>query len=217
MDRRQAVEYLRTEAGSGVRRIVHVSITHPTSSTLGYFRGKALAEEAVTGSSLSHAIIRPTVLFGGGDILINNIAWLLRRLPVFAVAGSGGYVIRPVHVDDVAALAVDAGRRDDDLVVDAVGPETYAFEALVRLIAEAVGRRPRIVHVGPGVAVALAKVLGVLVRDVLLTEAELRGLMDGLVATDGPSTGTWRVSVWLEENASELGSRYASDLGRHYR
>jgi NADH dehydrogenase len=122
-----------------------------------------------------------------------------------------------VHVDDVAALAVDAGRRDDDLVVDAVGPETYAFEALVRLIAEAVGHRPRIVHVGPGVAVALAKVLGVLVRDVLLTEAELRGLMDGLVATDGPSTGTWRVSEWLEENASELGSRYASELGRHYR
>jgi NADH dehydrogenase len=204
-------------AESGVRRIVHVSITHPTSSTLSYFRGKALAEQAVTGSSLSHAIIRPTVLFGGGDILINNIAWLLRRLPAFAVAGSGSYLIRPVHVDDVAALAVDAGRRDDDLVVDAVGPETYAFEALVRLIAEAVGRRPRIVHVGPGVAVMLSKVLGVLVRDVLLTEAELRGLMDGLVATDGPSTGTRRVSEWLAQHAAEVGSRYASELGRHYR
>ena len=168
-------------------------------------------------SSLSHAIIRPTVLFGEGDILINNIAWLLRRLPVFAVAGSGSYLIRPVHVDDVAALAVDAGRRDEDLVVDAVGPETYTFDALVRLVAETVGRRPRIVHVKPGVAVMLAKLLGVLVRDVLLTEDELRGLMDGLVATDGPSTATRRVSEWLTQNAAEVGSTYASELGRHYR
>jgi uncharacterized protein YbjT (DUF2867 family) len=204
-------------AEGGARRIVHISIANPTSSTLGYFRAKALAEQAVTGSSLSHAIVRPTVLFGGRDILINNLAWLLRRLPVFAVAGSGSYPIRPVHVDDVAALAVDAGRREDHVVVDAVGPETYAFETLVRLIAQAVGRRPRIVHVRPGVALLCAKVLGALVGDVLLTEAELRGLMDGLASTDGPATGTRRVSEWLAQHAAEVGSRYASELGRHYR
>lgn len=200
-----------------VRRIVHISITNPTSSDLGYFRGKALAEQAVTGSSLSHAIIRPAVLFGGGDIFINNIAWLLRRLPVFAVAGSGSYPIRLVHVDDVAALAVDAGHREEDLVVDAVGPETYAFEALVRLIAQAVGRRPRIVHVDPRVALVFAKVLGALVRDVLLTYAELRGLMDGLVATNGPATGARRVSEWLARHTDEVGRVYASELDRHYR
>jgi uncharacterized protein YbjT (DUF2867 family) len=204
-------------AEAGARRIVHISITNPTSSALGYFRGKALAEQAVRGSPLSHAIIRPTVLFGGGDILINNIAWLLRRLPVFAVAGSGSYPIRPVHVDDVAALAVDAGHRDEDLIVDAVGPETYAFEALVREIAQAVGRPPRIVHVGPRVALVFAKVLGALVRDVLLTDAELRGLMDGLVATDGPATGTRRVSEWLTRHADDVGRAHASELGRHYR
>jgi uncharacterized protein YbjT (DUF2867 family) len=204
-------------AEAGVRRIVHISITNPTSSALGYFRGKALAERAVTGSSLSHAIVRPTVLFGGGDVLINNIAWLVRRVPVFAVAGSGSYPIRPVHVDDVAALAVDAGHQDEDLVVDAVGPETYAFEALVRLIARAVGRRPRIVHVGSGVTLMFATVLGTLVRDVVLTEDELRGLMDGLVATDGPSTGARRVSDWLARHADEVGRVYASELSRHYR
>jgi uncharacterized protein YbjT (DUF2867 family) len=204
-------------AQAGARRIVHISITNPTSSSLGYFRGKARAEHAVTGSSLSHAIVRPSVLFGGGDVLINNIAWLLRRAPVFTVAGSGSYPVRPVHVDDVAVLAVDAGHRDEDLVVDAVGPETYAFEALVRLIAQAVGRRPRLVHVRPRVALVFAKVLGALVRDVLLTDAELRGLMDGLVATDGPSTGTRRVSEWLAQHADEVGRVYTSELGRHYR
>lgn len=208
---------LEAAAEAGARRIVHISITNPTSSALAYFRGKALAEQAVRESPLSHAIIRPAVLFGGGDILINNIAWLLRRVPVFAVAGSGSYPIRPVHVDDVATLAVDAGRREDDLIVDAVGPETYAFEALVRLIAQAVGRRPRIVHVGPRVALVFAKLLGALVRDVLLTDAELRGLMDGLVTTDGPATGARRVSAWLARHADEVGRVYASELDRHYR
>lgn len=202
---------------AGARRIVHISITNPTSSALGYFRGKALAEQTVRESSLSHAIVRPSVLFGEGDVLINNIAWLVRRVPVFAVAGSGSYRIRPVHVDDVAALAVDAGHREEDLVVDAVGPDTYAFEELVRLIARAVGRRPRIVHVGARMALVFAKMLGALVRDVLLTEAELRGLMDGLVATDGPPTGDRRVSEWLAQHADEVGRRYASELGRHYR
>src|SRR2546421_477270 len=90
----------------------------------------------------------------GGDVLINNIAWLLRRLPVFGIAGSGDYRIRPVHVDDVAAIAVAAGHREDDVVLDAVGPETYKFEELVRLIANTVGRRPVIVHVAPWVALA---------------------------------------------------------------
>ncbi|MEX0663189.1 MAG: NAD(P)H-binding protein [Acidimicrobiia bacterium] len=208
---------LEAASEAGARRIVHISITNPTSSALSYFRGKALAEQAVRESPLSHAIVRPTVLFGGGDVLINNIAWLVRRVPVFAVAGSGSYPIRPVHVDDVAALAVDTGHREEDLVVDAVGPETYTFEELVRLIARSVGRRSRFVHVRPGVVVALARLLGALVRDVVLTEAELRGLMDGLVATDGPSTGTRRVSEWLAQHADELGRTYASELSRHYR
>jgi len=199
------------------RRIVHISITNPTSSNLGYFWGKALAEQAVRESSLSYAIVRPTVLFGGGDVLINNIGWLVRRVPVFAVAGSGSYPIRPVHVDDVAALAVDAGHRDEDLVVDAVGPETYTFEGLVRLIGETVGHRPRFVHVAPRVVLVFARLLGGIVHDVLLTDDELRGLMDGLVATDGPSTGTRRVSEWLAQHADEVGRRYASELGRHYR
>ena len=152
---------------AGARRIVHLSIANPASSSLPYFTGKAQAEQLVVESSLRYGIVRPTVLFGGGDVLINNIAWLLRRLPVFAIAGSGAYRIRPVHVDDVAAIAVATGRRDDSVVLDAVGPETYTFEELVGLIAATVGRRPVMVHVPPWGALALATVLGLLVRDVL--------------------------------------------------
>jgi NADH dehydrogenase len=202
---------------AGARRIVHLSIANPASSSLPYFAGKAHAEELVIQSSLRYGIVRPTVMFGGGDVLINNIAWLLRRLPVFAIAGSGDYRIRPVHVDDVAAIAVAAGRRDDSVVLDAVGPETYRFEELVRLIANTVGRRPAIVHVPPSVALAMAAVLGLLVRDVLVTGDELAGLVAELVATDGPATGSVRLSEWLADRAGDVGREYASELARHYR
>ena len=203
---------------AGVRRVVHISITNPSrGSALAYFRGKALAEEAVVRSGMSHAIIRPTVIFGEGDVLINNIAWLARRLPLFGVPGTGTYRVRPVFVGDVADLAVDAGGRADNSVTDAVGPETYTFEELVRLVARAVGRRPRLVHLPPTILIGLVKVLGLALGDVLLTVDELRGLMAGLVATEGPPTGATRLSEWLDEHAGDVGRVYASELTRHYR
>jgi NADH dehydrogenase len=171
----------------------------------------------VVGSALAHAIIRPTVLFGGDDVLINNIAWLTRKLPFFAVAGTGEYRVRPVFVDDVARIAVDAGGRADDLVIDAVGPETFTFDELVGVVATAVGRQVRILHLPPAFVVGLAKVLGLVVRDVMLTSDELRGLMAGLVSTDGPATGGTRLSEWLREHAADVGRVYASELARHYR
>ncbi len=77
---------------AGVRRIVHVSITNPSEdSPLEYFRGKATLEKALVDSGISYAILRPAVLFGKEDILINNIAWTLRRFPVFALFGDGRY------------------------------------------------------------------------------------------------------------------------------
>ena len=202
---------------AGARRIVHLSIANPGSSSLPYFTGNARAEQVVMESSLPYAIVRPTVLFGCGDVLINNIAWLLRRLPVFGIAGSGDYRICPVHVDDVAAVAVAVGRREDDVVVDAVGPETYTFDELVDLIAATVGHRPVILHVPPRIVLSLATALGLIVRDVVVTGDELAGLAADLVATDGAPTGTVRLSEWLTEHADEVGREYASELGRHYR
>jgi uncharacterized protein YbjT (DUF2867 family) len=203
---------------AGVRRVVHISITNPSrDSPLAYFRGKALAEEAVVRSGVSHAVIRPTVIFGEGDVLINNIAWLARRLPLLGVPGPGGYRVRPVFVGDVADLAVDAGGREDNSVTDAVGPETYTFDELVRLVARAVGRRARLVHLPPTLLIGLVKILGLALRDVLLTVDELRGLMAGLVATEGPPTGATRLSEWLDEHAGDVGRVYASELARHYR
>src|SRR6266545_4275737 len=137
----------RAAADAGVERVVHVSITNPTSdSPLPYFRGKAETEAALRETGLSCAILRPAVFFGGRDVLVNNIAWLLRRLPVFGVA-TGGYRLQPIHVEDFARLALAHGEGRTDVVVDAVGPEALGFDELVRLVRRAVGSRALVVLV----------------------------------------------------------------------
>jgi uncharacterized protein YbjT (DUF2867 family) len=217
----QAVEstkvLVRAAKAAGVRRIVHISITNPrTHSPLPYFRGKGLIEEFIASAGLSHAFIRPTVVFGREDILINNIAWLLRRFPVFVIPGAGDYCLQPVFVDDLADLAVAAGQRSDNMIVDAVGPETFAFEQLVRLIRTAVRSRAVIAHAPPGLALLAARAIGWLVGDVLLTRDEVVGLMSNLLISNDPPTGTTRLSAWLEENAPTIGRTYASELRRHF-
>jgi NADH dehydrogenase len=202
---------------AGVRRIVHVSITNPSAdSPFAYFRGKASIERMIEGSGLSHAIVRPTVIFGKEDILLNNIAFVLRRFPFFGIPGSGTYRVRPVSVEDLADLCVELGQKEENVVLDAVGPETFTFQELVRVIAATVGSRTRIVHVPTSVALAAAKLIGSVVRDVVVTRDELEGLMTNLVVTDGPSTGQRRLSDWLTDNASTVGRTYASEVSRHY-
>jgi uncharacterized protein YbjT (DUF2867 family) len=202
---------------AGVERIVHVSITNPSpTSGLPYFRGKAQVEEALAAAGVPWAVVRPTVVFGPGDVLINNIAWLLRHLPVFAVAGDGTYRVRPVHVDDVARLCIEARDRADGDITDAVGPETMTFDQLVELIGSAIGHRRKLVHLPPPAVSALSALLGLVVRDRLLTSDELAGLMRGLVSTDGPATGTIDLEQWLTEAGDGLGRSYASELDRHF-
>lgn len=203
---------------AGVRRIVHVSITNPSEdSPLPYFRGKALAEKAVRESGLSYAILRPTVLFSPEDVLVNNIAWFLRRFPVFPISGSGEYPVQPVFVDDLAQLAVRAGAGTNNVVLDAVGPETFTFGEMVRLIARQVGSRSRLIHVRPSVALLAAQLAGWVVRDVVLTRDEIAGLSAGLLASVDPPTASTRFTQWLEAEGAALGVRYASELDRHYR
>jgi len=202
---------------AGVSRIVHVSIANPSAeSPLGYYKGKAQLEQAVIDSGLSYAIVRPTVIFGVEDILINNIAWFVRRFPVFGIPGDGRYGIRPIYVEDMAQLIADAVDQKANTVLDAVGPETFSFEELVKLIAVQVGRSVRLVHLPMSLAYVFTLLTGWFVRDVVLTWEEYKGLMGNLLASDGPSAGKTRLSQWLAENHEHVGSRYASEVARHY-
>jgi NADH dehydrogenase len=157
------------------------------------------------------------VIFGLEDILINNIAWLIRHFPVFAAPGSGEYKLQPIFVEDLAEIAVNAASMHESLTIDAVGPETYTFNELVRLIARILGRNIRIGHVPPMLAYFLTRLLGLAVHDVILTREEIDGLMAGLLVSHQPPLGKTKLSIWLEQNATRVGNHYASELGRHFR
>ncbi len=202
---------------AGIERVVHVSITHPSvSSPYPYFEGKALVERALAESGVSYAIVRPAILFGGDGVLLNNIAWLLRHLPVFAIGGRGDYRIRGIHIDDLAQLCLAKAQETHDSVTDAVGPERPTFTELVGSIRDVVGSRARLIHV-PGVTVPLfARVLGLALHDVLLTGDEYKAMAEGLADTDGPATGSTALSTWLTTHGETLGLHYANELARHF-
>jgi uncharacterized protein YbjT (DUF2867 family) len=204
---------------AGVARIVHVSIANPSIySPLPYYRGKALVERALAETGVPYAIVRPTFLFGGGrDILANNIAWILRRMPLFVVPGDGRYLVQPIHVDDLARICVQAARGRSGVIMDAAGPDTMSFEELVRAIRDAVGRRTPILHAPPAAMAALARALGLIVRDVVLTADEIRGLTAGLLVSHQPALGHISLTEWLNEHGSTLGDAYANELDRHFR
>lgn len=205
----------RSAQAAGVRRIVHVSITNPSlDSPLEYFHGKAVLEKALEESGLSYAILRPTVLFGPEDILINNIAWMLRKLPVFGVFGSGSYRLQPIHVDDLAALAVDAGAGRSNAVINAIGPETFTYRNLVATIGRAIGKVRPIVSVPPGFGYAAGWMVGKLVGDVVVTKPEIEGLMSDLLYVDSPPAGATPLSSWAAQHADSLGVRYANEMAR---
>lgn len=202
---------------ASVRRVVHVSIANPDpASHLSYYRGKAQVEAALETSGVSHAILRPTVLFGDEPILANAIAWLLRRSPVFGIPGDGRYGIQPIAVEDLASLALAAAARDEDLTWDAAGPEILSFNEMVEAIRASTGSRARLVHVPGPVALAAAAVLGRVVNDTLLTREELEGLSDGLLVSRELPRGTARFTDWLDANGSWLGRHYLSEVGRHF-
>lgn len=218
----QAIERSRTLFAAarlaGVERIVHLSITNPSiTSPLPYFRGKALVEDALAQAGVPYSIVRPTWIFGGDhDVLVNNIAWILRHMPVFAVPGAGAYPVQPVHVEDLASICTHAGQAGEDIVIDAAGPETMTFEKLVALIRDAVGSRAVILHVPVPIMGLAARALGLLVRDVVLTSDEIDGLMAGLLVSDEPPLGKTTFSEWLDHSSGSVGRRYANELRRHF-
>jgi uncharacterized protein YbjT (DUF2867 family) len=200
---------------AGVERIVHVSVTNPSlDSPFEYFRGKAEVEEALRGTGVSHAILRPAVLFGEKDILINNIAWMLRHLPVVGIFGRGDYRLQPIHVDDLANLAVEQGGKRENVIVNAIGPETFTYRELVEQLAQIIGKRRPIVSVPPWFGYLSSLALGKVVHDVVITRDEIAGLMNNLLYVDSPRTGRTRLTDWAKENADHLGRNYASELAR---
>jgi NADH dehydrogenase len=202
---------------AGVKRVVHVSIANPSqASPLAYYSGKWRVEDALKETGLSYAIFRPTVIFSKEDILINNIAWMVRHFPIFGAPGNGKYGIQPIYVEDIADAMVRAAEGTTNTIQDAVGPEQFIFEELVKLIADKLGKRVRVVHTSPAVTYVITSVLGRIVGDIILTREEIQGLMDNLLVSANAPLGTTRLSEWLDENRATVGTAYASEVKRHF-
>ncbi len=200
---------------AGIKRVVHISITNPSEdSPYEYFRGKAEMERALKESGLSYAILRPAVLFGKEDILINNIAWFVRNFPMFGMFGDGEYRLQPIYVDDLAKLAVERGQKGENCVIDAIGPETFTYRELIEEISLTLGKSRFVFGIPPSLGYCIGKMSGYILGDVTITWDEIGGLMDDLLYTESPPAGETKLTDWLKEHASSLGMRYHNELAR---
>jgi uncharacterized protein YbjT (DUF2867 family) len=198
-----------------IQRIVHISITNPSiNSPLEYFAGKAILEQEIIQSGISYAILRPAVLFGKEDILINNIAWTLRHFPIFGLFGDGNYRLQPIYVNDLARLAVKYGQNSENIILDAIGPESYTYREWVEKIGRIIGKSRPVLPMPPRLAFLGGWIIGKFTKDVMITWPEVQGLMDGLLYVDSPPTGQTKLTTWAEEHVEVLGRHYASELNR---
>ncbi len=209
----------RAARRAGVRRIVHVSVSNPREdSPLPYFAGKARVERLLSESGISFAVVRPTLIFGNGPeeaLLLNNIAWFLRRFPVFGLPGSGDYPVQPVDIRDVVDLCVAEGARDESRVFDAVGPETMSFRDLVLRLRRAVGSRALLMGMPRSVVAASCAAIAPFLGDTVLTPEEIDGLAEGLLVSTAPPTGRRPFDPWLATVKDAIGRNYISDRQRH--
>jgi NADH dehydrogenase len=157
------------------------------------------------------------LIFGQGDILLNNIAWLLRRFPVFFVPGNGHYRVQPVAGEDVAEIAIWAASVPENVTVDAAGPEIIAYAELVESIAIAIHHTRTLFFAAPRLTLFASRFLGRFVKDVILTPEELAGLMEELLVSKELPRGRTRLDDWLLRSHDTLGQKYASELDRHFR
>lgn len=202
---------------AGVGRIVHISISNPEQGKgLPYFDGKLVVEDMIVKSGLSHCILRPTVIFGKEGILINNMAWFMRYSPVFGIPGSSNQLMQPVFVEDLARLIVSQISSEQNITMDAVGPETYKMSEFMYLIKHSIKSRTVILRLPSWMSMLAVKAIGLILRDVVMTDDEYEGLSRNLLASSGPPTCPTSLSKWITENADWLGRRYYSEIKRHY-
>ncbi len=200
---------------AGIQRIIHVSITNPSiESDLEYFKGKGILENYLQNLGVNYSIIRPAVLFGKQDILINNIAWMARHLPVFGVFGKGDYKLQPIHVDDFANIIINEISKTENAIINAIGPETFSYKELVKSIMSTLKIKKKVFNAPPYIGYLAGRLISFLKKDVTITRAEIKGLMDNLLYVKTAPTGKIKLTDWVKENQTTLGVNYNSELQR---
>lgn len=200
---------------AGVERVVHISITNPNkNSNLEYFKAKGILEEYLMNTGMSYSILRPAVIFGEEDVLINNMVWMIRNLPMIGIFGDGKYSIQPIYVMDLAELAVEQGKQTENKIIDAIGPETFQYRELLEKIMEVIGKKRKIISVSDGFGYFASKLIGWLQGDIVTTKSEIEGLKSNLLFTNSAPAGHTKLTEWMKENKNILGKVYSNELKR---
>ncbi len=210
-----SITLFRSAKEAGVKKIVHVSIANPSiNSHLEYYQGKAALEEELIKTGVSYSILRPTVIFGQEDILVNNIAWMIRHLPIVGVFSGKPFHIQPIFVDDMAKLAAEQSENPNNNILDAVGPETFEYRQLIETIASLIHKKVIIMPVPKWFGYIFTSILGLFLNDTILTWEEILGLTDDLLCSKQPPTGKTKLTDWIKEHKDTLGKKYANEIQR---
>jgi NADH dehydrogenase len=136
----------------GVRRLIHVSaLGADPAGPSHYLRSKGRGEAVLREAGLDLTLLRPSVIFGTNDRLLNLFAQLQALFPVLPLAGADAR-FQPVWVDDVAAAIATCLERPDTIgqTYECAGPEVKTLAELVRLAGQASGHpRPILPLPGP--------------------------------------------------------------------
>ena len=174
---------------SQVRRFLQVSVPPAPASVeqgLPYLVYKRRLDAALERSGLSYRIVRPTMLFGPGDVLLSVMFRQMRRYGFFPMFGDGTYHVSPIAVSDLARVLRQESRGADLGVLDLGGPERFAYRELTDRMFELLGRRPRYWTMSASGARRLTRVL-VALGSSLLYPYEVEWLMSDLLGL--PSYG----------------------------
>jgi len=147
--RQGTANVLQAAREAGVRKIVYVSFlrARPDCGSR-YHESKWDAEEMVRGSGLDYTVVKPGIVYGRGDHMLDHVSRALRTFPVFALVGFRELSMRPTAVAD-AARAIAAACDDPRLLrktVAILGPEEMTLRTAVTRVAAALGMRARFVR-----------------------------------------------------------------------
>ena len=135
---------------AGVGRVVYMSAlgtSEQTKDSVPYYRAKWACEQAVTASGISHAILRPSFVFGPDGGALPRFLRIARLAPVTPVMGSGRQRIQPIWVDDLAgAVAATLIGPPAGGVIELGGPDVVDWNELWSLLKSAQGARRPALH-----------------------------------------------------------------------
>jgi predicted dehydrogenase/nucleoside-diphosphate-sugar epimerase len=159
---------LEASRAAGVRRFVFTSTISATRERVGpYGATKRAAEALVRDSGVPFVTLRPSLVYGAGGLgLFATLTQYLRRLPVVPVIGDGEIELDPIHVDDVCEVIEQCLVRDDVVgkTYDLLGPERVTFNQFLANVAGRIGVRKPVVHVPGGIALLMARMMGLVLK-----------------------------------------------------